>query len=268
MQVYNQTDQYLHWLCQPIAKAGRSFVLPQPDDSHTNLYFDALGERLIGHWINLGTQKVMLTLKLLTLEFEWVNDKFQVIATCSAVGKTMDELEDSLAAQAQGWGLNTAEYKTAMNYEMPDYAFAKKPIKALAQEAVKHWMYYRRLANDTCTWVLGYGQTSGEVRVWPHHFDTGIFVYPVENLGIGFGWAMSDKLHNEPYFYMSGYPAQGTLDYTQVPTLENGKWCVNDEWSGATLPYATLETLKASGDVQVINDFLRKSFDWFLENEA
>ncbi|MFT5886141.1 MAG: hypothetical protein ACI9IP_002605 [Arcticibacterium sp.] len=42
MTGYTQTDQQLHWLSQIIAKANRTYVPAEEDDSHTNLYFNAL----------------------------------------------------------------------------------------------------------------------------------------------------------------------------------------------------------------------------------
>ncbi len=268
MQVYNQTDRLLHWLCQPIAKAGRSFAPPQDDDSHMNLYFDALGERLVGRWINLGQERVLLTLKLHTLEFEWVSDDFQVLAACTSVGKTVEQLEDTLAAHAKGLGLNVEGYKAPMNYDMPTYDFAQDPIQVIEEEAIQHWMHYRRLANDACTWVLGYWQILGDIRIWPHHFDTGIFVYPTEEMGVGFGWAMQDQMSEDPYFYMAGYPKQGSLDYTQVPTLPKGAWRIHEEWSGATLPCTEIESAENQGQTkdQVISDFLRTPLKWYLSH--
>ena len=267
MQVYNQTDRRLHWLCQPIAKAGRSFAPPQDDDSHMNLYFDALGERLSGRWIPLDKERVLLTLKLHTLEFEWVNDDFQVMASCTSVGKTMAELEDTLAAHAQTLGLNTEGFKAPLNYEMPVYPFAQDAIQTIEQDALQHWMHYRKLANDACTWVLGYWQILGDIRIWPHHFDTGIFVYPTDQMGVGFGWAMQDQMCAEPYFYMAGYPKRGTIDYREVPDLTKGVWCIHDEWSGATLPCSTLEAAEDKGQTkdQVISEFLRTPLKWYLQ---
>jgi len=46
MQEYIKVDQYLHQLVQVIAKANRTFVQEKEDDSHTNLYFDSLGEKI------------------------------------------------------------------------------------------------------------------------------------------------------------------------------------------------------------------------------
>lgn len=262
---YNDTDRLLHWLCQPIAKAGRSFAPPQDDDSHMNLYFDALGERLTGRWMHLEQERVLLTLKLNTLEFEWINDDFQVLASCTSLGKTMDELEDTLANHAKTLGLNIEGYKAPMNYDMPDYGFDQNVIATLEERALQHWMHYRKLANDACTWVLGYWQALADIRIWPHHFDTGIFLYPAEHIGIGFGWAMQDSMCDEPYFYMSGYPRQGSLDYTQVPELSKGKWCIHDEWSGATLPCSVLEAVDSQSKDQIISEFLRTPLKWYLK---
>ena len=50
MEGYTYADQKLHFLTQVIAKANRSYVPTKPDDSHTNLYFDTLDNRIVGRW--------------------------------------------------------------------------------------------------------------------------------------------------------------------------------------------------------------------------
>ncbi len=52
MQAYIKTDRQLHWLSQVIAKINRTYVPKKNDDSHTNLYFDNLGKRITGRWID------------------------------------------------------------------------------------------------------------------------------------------------------------------------------------------------------------------------
>ena len=71
MQVYNKTDQALHQLSQILAKAGRSFVSPEADDSHTNLYFDAMSRRIYTH--PFGSPGRSLSLNLRGQYFEWID---------------------------------------------------------------------------------------------------------------------------------------------------------------------------------------------------
>ena len=93
MKSYTATDQQLHWLCQVIAKANRTFVPAKEDDSHTNLYFDFLGNRITGRWIQTESDKVLFTLNLTNLDFEIINSSQQVIATTKTDGRSIEEIE-------------------------------------------------------------------------------------------------------------------------------------------------------------------------------
>ena len=64
MQRYPKVDQQIHLLSQLIAKANRTFVPKSEDDSHTNLFFDPLGNRITGRWVKAGKNKVIFALNL------------------------------------------------------------------------------------------------------------------------------------------------------------------------------------------------------------
>ena len=58
------------------------------------------------------------------------------------------------------------------------------------------WMEWRTLGNEACKKILKILNVEGNIRIWPHHFDTGIYVAANLNLNIGFGFAMEDELVN------------------------------------------------------------------------
>ena len=97
MKNYLKTDQQLHWLSQLIARANRSFVPEQTDDSHTNLYFDSLGDRIVGRWITTEKGLLLLTLKLSTLHIEWLDADHQTVVSFPTPGKTYPEMEQAIA---------------------------------------------------------------------------------------------------------------------------------------------------------------------------
>lgn len=264
MQTYNHIDQWLHWLSQPIAKAGRSFAKVQEDDQHMNIYFDAVGKRIVGRRIISPQGQIILTLKLDTLSFEWVNDTFQVVNKVGSVGKTLAEVENELAVQLKEVGLDAEGFTQAMNFEMPDYPFLQNKIQLLDNEHLQEWMAYRKLANDVCALVLGHLQVSGEIRLWPHHFDTGIFVFPNDRLGIGFGLAMPDQQSDTSYFYVAGYPNNHSLDYENIAELSQGKWVVEEGWKGAILPLGVLAGERQETWGELINTFLKTTLHWFI----
>jgi hypothetical protein len=266
MQAYNKTDQQLHFLCQTIAKANRTYVTSQPDDSHTNLFYDDLDNRIVGRWINNGREQMMLTLNLATLHFEWLNSAKEVVQSYATIGKLASNIEDVVAEGLPAIFLNPQGYTDELHFQIPDYPFAGDPIQAISENDIHEWKTYRKLANVLCSLVLGYLELEGEIRIWPHHFDTGIYVEVGEKLGIGFGLAMEDSMAGAPYFYLSGYPIHGTLDYTDLPEFSNGRWEVNENWKGAILPLDELSSGIFEENRQVISDYLLKSINWCIRH--
>ncbi|MBE9517207.1 MAG: hypothetical protein IMY68_01520, partial [Bacteroidetes bacterium] len=83
MKEYTKVDQHLHLLCQVIGKANRTFVPEKTDESHTNLYFDSWGNKILGRWIQSGSGTILVALDLNTLQFEVLNSSRKQILTVS-----------------------------------------------------------------------------------------------------------------------------------------------------------------------------------------
>ena len=267
MQEYNKTDKQLHWLCQTIAKANRTYVTSKPDDSHTNLFYDDLDNRIVGRWINNGRQHMMLTLHLETLHFEWLNSAKEVVQSYATVGKVAGDTEKEIEAGLPEIYLNPKGFTEKLHFEIPNYSFASEPIQSIPKASIHEWKTYRKLANVLCGLVLGYLELEGDIRIWPHHFDTGIYVEIGQRLGIGFGLAMEDSMAGDPYFYLSGYPIHGTLEYSELPSLQNGKWEVSEHWQGAILPLSELTSGIFEENRQAISDYLLKSINWCIRHK-
>lgn len=264
MKEYIKTDQQLHWLCQTIAKANRSFVPSKADDSHTNLYFDSLGNRIDGRWIDTEKGKIMFTLNLSNLQFEWLNSAYRVVSSFKTTGKKIASVEKEIADQLVEMGMRPNGFTDKLHYETPDYSFVSEAIHAINEQDLEEWKDFRNLANELSLVLLGFLQIEGEIRIWPHHFDTGIYAVSYDGMGIGFGLAMSDKLAGVPYFYMSGYPASGSLEFKDLPSFSKGKWEIGVSWKGAVLPLSELKQLPKKEKYMVINDYLLKAVNWFL----
>lgn len=263
MLAYNNTDQQLHLLSQPIAKANRTYVASKPDDSHTNLNFNAETGRIEGRWIEAGDEKIMLTLNLDLLQYEWLNIAGTCIQSLSAEGKTLSEVENELAGQLKDLGLDPEGFTDKLHFEIPEYSFADESIKPIGKEEMSEWKSYRRLANELCTLVLKDIQGESEIRIWPHHFDTGIYVKLENSIGLGLGLAMEDSMAGAPYFYMSGYSENGSLNYNNLPELTSARWEIGEYWQGAILLLTNLKNGIFEEDKNAINDYLSKSLNWF-----
>ncbi len=263
MQEYNNIDQKIHQLSQVIAKVNRTFVPKKPDDSHTNLFFDPISHRIYGRWIYIGDKKIIFALNLKEFAFEWLDDKRQVIQSIDIQSKTISDMEYAVEQSLPDMGLKKEGFRDKLHYEIPVYSFLKEPFEHFATKSRENWEYYREIANRACSELLGYLQVDGEIRIWPHHFDTGIYAEPNINTGLGFGVAMEDEMVGFPYFYFSGYRLNGNgFDYKNVTDLAIGKWMISKNWNGAVLP---LSDLKKEG-FKTIPTFLKEVSDWFLIN--
>ena len=260
MQEYTRTDQTLHQLAQLLAKAGRSFVPQQEDDSHTNLYFDAMGQRLLTHPFEATGHS--LAFSLFAQSFEWVDEQRQTHFITKLAGQTYQQLEDLLAGAIKDTGLDADAFREDLHFDIPEYEAATKPIVPFDNEALGTWRYYRRLANQVGAALLGYLEAEGQARIWPHHFDTGTYAIIAEKMGIGYGLAMEDGMVGAPYFYLSGYPQNGEVDYDKTLNLSAGRWKVTENWKGAVLPLTDLPPRHA---MRVITQFVREATDWYLQ---
>lgn len=259
MQGYNNTDQTLHQICQILAKAGRSFVPKQDDDSHTNLYFDALAQRIHTH--PFGDPQRTLAFHLYNSTFEWVDARQRPSMITKLAGQTMAQLEQLIAGQLLETGLDEQAFLEPLHFEIPKYEHPDI-FMPLTEEAVGEWRYYRRMANQVGNALLGFLQQEGQARIWPHHFDTGTYCIIDNYMGIGYGLAMQDEMVEAPYFYLSGYPQKGKVDYHQKPPLTNGHWLLSDHFKGAVLP---ITQLPGKGSMKMILKFVQEATEWYLK---
>ncbi|MEX2604970.1 MAG: hypothetical protein WD361_12235 [Gracilimonas sp.] len=243
MQDYNKIDQQVHALSQIIAKFNRTFVPENDDDSHTNLYFDLPGRRLYGRWAEAEKHRYCLALNVGVFEFQLINEDRKIVFEISIKDKTITELEEEIAGLLPEAGLKKGGFQENLHYEIPKYDFIDSNFTPWKNKDIKDWETIRSLANDACFWMKGHVMADGEIRTWPHHFDTGVYVEPNSKRGLGFGLAMKDPMVGEAYFYYSGYGLGGTsIEYNNLPVLDRGRWEVSDNWKGAVLPITEFHT--------------------------
>lgn len=265
MKNYVETDKYLHWLTQIIAKANRTFVPSKPDDSHSNLYFDAIDFRIVGRWIETPKGRIILSYNMIAQGFEWQSDQKITIQSVETIGKSIAAIEDELQQGLRSMGIEKPDFSEKMHYEIPAYDFEKELVKELEPEDLKEWATIRRMANMVCNELLDYLHVGSEIRIWPHHFDTGFYTLINSNMSIGFGWAMQDEMAGSPYFYMAGYPTKGELDYSELKELVAGRWEIGENWKGAMLPISEFENIEFEETQMKIIGFLKSACNWFAK---
>lgn len=234
MQGYKTTDQILHQLSQVIAKVNKAYLPHQHDDSHTNLYFNEVGQRITGRWFSEKGSKHLVVFDLLKWEYHILDETLKVVESISQSGKTESQSEDMERKALQVLGFSVEKLGVPLHFEIPKYPFLEEGINKPNIENLETWIRIRAQANQL---LLGYLQQEAEVRIWPHHFDIGVYVEAHSELGIGFDLAMEDSMIETPYFYLSGYSLKNkNWNWEKSKELNAGRWVVNDNWKGAVLP--------------------------------
>lgn len=257
---YIATDEHLHQLCQTVAKINRSFVPKEEDDSHTNLYFDELDQRITGHWVKTSKGALLFSLNLAHYCFEWQNANKDVLYSYAIAGKTIDAWETEIAENLPAMGLEVSGFKDPLHFEITEYAFKDGVFHKPEETALAEWMQIRAFGNQACRQLNGYAQVEASIRIWPHHFDTGVYFEVDGKVGLGFGLAMKDSGTDVPYFYLSAYPNEGEIDYSQLPDIGAGSWMLSDGFNGALLTLdKPLEAVQAD-----FAKYLKAAFNWFV----
>ena len=237
MKPYLQADAYLHVASQVLAKLNRAFVAQQPDDCHTNLRYKNSEKRIYGRRImvpDAGLQFVpSIHLPTMTLEMVHPTTK-SIVASLSMAGKPISEFNDELAAWLKEHTLETLIFRENMHYDIPDYGI--ESYRALTNEELTEWHEGRKQANELLdALATKLAQTDKKSRIWPHHFDTGIYVKLESGVGIGAGFAMKDKYCNEPYFYLAVYSDEH--EFPSDTKLTHGLWVSDERFNGAVIAF-------------------------------
>jgi len=264
MQDYIKTDQQMHWLSQLIAKVNRTYVPKREDDGHTNLFFDNIANRIPGRWIETGKDQVIFGLNIQYQRFEFIDKSSKVLHNISVFNKSMEELEYETADFLKSLKLNTRQFYEPLHFEIPDYGIKKLNPDNVSSKGINDWMFYRTIANQSAQSFLGHLQTDGEIRIWPHHFDTGVYAMITRGLGIGYGLAMKDDMVGEPYFYLAGYKSKHSIQYENMNQLAFGKWITGPNWYGAILPFSAVFGFSETVFRDVIETFIYESVKWYL----
>jgi len=257
MKEYIKTDQHIHQLSQTLAKFGRSYAQQQQDDSHTNLGFDYVGKQIWSRWAIINSRSIALTLNGDTQQFFLKDSKHQVLASFDLIGANQSELEEKIAAYlTEHFALGTHDFLKPLHFNIPGYPFKNEPIKNWNSESLNQWLEFRNQANLACSFLANHLNKAAEIRIWPHHFDTGIYIKSNNRVGVGFGLAMADNMISEPYYYFSAYGLNGAKpNYSKTPKLSAGEWITGEHWNGAVLKLSEAKTT-------LLNEFLMDTTAW------
>ena len=246
-----------HYAAQWLARAARAFVPARPDDSHTSLGWDealdGFATAPLANGLRLGLRLRDLTLTLLEGDSEGSASSF------SLIGGGDREGGERLRALLSANGLDPAGLDAPSPYAMPAHRLSEGGVYGGARIGTYLAQIADWFANADVSIakvreaILARGLATSAPRCWPHHFDLATSTSFAISSGdktayIGAGLSPGDHFYDEPYFYLSIYPAPVSRAPPPLPAL--GHW--HDKEFFAAI--ATARPIAASENAQAETD--------------
>jgi hypothetical protein len=253
----NQLDKTMHSVAQLIALTAMQTLPALPDDSQTNMAWNSTWLRLEGRPFTMNNQSVQLVLDTPSFALQFIDEQGQVLASFSLEGQTPTDTMNWWKAEMRARGFSD---NTPLNYKL-DHPPIDLQTPYISLSGLADWQRGRTLANRALNELNAWSGEISEVRVWPHHFDTGVYYSRLakngqERAAIWTGYAIADALNEAPYFYLSGYTRQQSLSFSVARPLSVGEWRQTADWQGALLSITDV-----TNEYQV-NSFFRESYQW------
>lgn len=218
----------LHWAVQIVAAVPFNYLDPAPDDSHTNLGWDSA----IGWFLArpVGAAGVQAALRVHDLTLAVLVDG-RVLAELPLNGRTLDAGYEWMA-DAVGTPLGEAARRGPLrrrDYAMPEAAVgAGAAFTAGGTAALAELGRWYANGQAVLAEVRRSDTRASTVRTWPHHFDMATLLAfdaaadPEAARSINVGLSPGDESYDEPYFYVTPWPAPGP---EELPALRSdGRW--------------------------------------------
>lgn len=240
-----QTDIVFHRAAQFLALTGIALLEKKEDDSHTNLGWNTERKRLEGRWFEGQAGEFRLTFDPIDYELRWENRNR---TTVDRFGLQKAEVKDIEAWWRQGClaigGKDVS--RIGLHYDLPtSKEYKSSTFPELNAQSVIDWIQWRSRGERVISSLDRLFNSPIEPRIWPHHFDTGIFGPAGDSIiSLGAGVAMADHMINEPYIYIYGWKGDSQLPISEVQS-GIGEWKTG-KWNGYVIPYSTFFGSKVS----------------------
>lgn len=231
----------MHLAAQYLAAAAISFVPKKADDSHTNLGF--LRETGSLSTRPLADSGEVLALNYTDFSLEWHDQNSR--ASLALEGQTHHDVLNWINRNLSNSKIEKP-YTYQFHYDLP-YQITSDFTFCLDAKRLQELMDLRTLADSMIQSFLSDHQLSSQIRIWPHHFDTGALAQLGGDTGlsVGLGLATPDTMLDDHYFYISGYRGHNALSTSSFTELAYGKW-YNNTFKGAVLPATGVGQKKVS----------------------
>jgi len=235
-------EKMMYLLAQYLAAAGISFLKKKDDDSHSNLGFSIEKSSMYSRPLNENGDTLSVSYKKFTLD--WNSD--DVSTSLRLDGITHAEILKWIEKMATKATIKLP-YTYSFHYNFPYQIKDNFVFKLLDANKLRELLNLRFLVQSVLETFLQEENLNSEIRIWPHHFDTGAYAIFNDMTGdaIGLGLAVPDKVCRDHYFYISGHRGHEVLDTSDFRPLSLGSWGIN-EFNGAILPATEIDKIKAT----------------------
>jgi len=255
-----------HYAAQWLARAARAYIPPKADDSHTNLGWDHGLGGFVTHPM-LDGSRLALRIADMTLLLSGARDGEQAL---SLRNRSDADIRAWLAPQLSAKGFDPHALDKMSPYEMPASPIATggryllDGFEAALGDLAGWYDNASRALDDVRAGLVARSLRAPPVRCWPHHFDLDTLVYFDEQntRSMGVGLSPGDHYYDEPYFYVSVYPAP---DVASLPALSVGHWH-SHQFTAAIATASRI--LEVSDQGAAVGSFLRSATDIIISAQS
>jgi hypothetical protein len=232
---YMQEEQFLHNMARILGAMGQAYLPAKADESHTNMRWDSLKNRLEarnmplpdGHAISISFHPHELHFHIACNQQEYM------VAT---KGNSLDFVLNKIAQTLGQYGLEGASFRQHLDYPYPQWNAVNGWLMQPEKSGLSTFQQIRSEANRHLEEFLQADKQHSEVRIWPHNFDTGIECTYGNGLLQYAGYSPADgEVYQRPYYYNSFYRNGRKIKPLQFPKLPHTIW-ETQRWGGAILP--------------------------------
>jgi hypothetical protein len=245
-----------HHATQWLARTARAYVPARPDDSHTSLGWDDAFGGFVSHPLpdgaRLGLRFADLSLALIERDTTSPQDMFPLAGRCDANACAW------LMGHAGMRNLDPGGLDAPLPYMLPErpsggtYTVDDEPLGELAV-----WFSNANAALAAVREeIVAQKLDAPPVRCWPHHFDLDTLVTVAPGCTTGVGFEPGDDYYDEPYFYVTIYPAPDVESLPALPPI--GHWHTKGFTAAVATAQRILVAADQGGDVAA---FLRTAAD-------
>ena len=235
-------DKMMYLLAQYLAAAGISFLEKKDDDSHSNLGFSIENSSMYSRPLNENGNTLSVSYEKFILD--WSSN---VVSTSLRLdGTTHFEILKWIKKMGDKAAIKLP-YEYSFHYDFPYQIKDNFVFKLLDANRLRELLNLRILAQSVLKTFLQDENLNSEIRIWPHHFDTGAYAIFNDMTGdaIGLGLAVPDTVCGDHYLYISGYKGHEVIDTSDFKPLLHGSWGVNG-FNGAILPATEIDKNKGT----------------------